>query len=630
MSGSRIRKMKYVKQRFNSTAVPLQRSILFFEAIWSWCIDVIATRPGQEPAKHAARFLSAVTAEDLLQAAMMADASDEHLMLRRFFDTRGWDPMSVGSELDLFLRNLDFLFIKQHAGQPPQEVGCMRSGFVRHACEVLSKPHVCWVNGTQRVVGGPGTVTTPLLEKCLSRMANWVRLTITAVSAEFPRWQLLRALDVFHLAKHTKSKAAAPAASDTDLQRLATAFGVDDKLLKMEFESCLHIAQNVYMRAGAGDNVSAWATACNMLHRGSTTRLKASPLTRVLQIAACWRGLSTSSIEQSFGKIKTGTTADTRHCSEATESIEARVCCDLRGASDEFKARVFAEASIIWGECWPRQRASGKQRVGNFSAKRPLGEATEQGFLCKRRRLVNAAAASASSSSRTVEDIYNHAVAAGSSTWSDPLENKEINLHARHQATKYSGEHWMLPQDRVGEKEKRLASAARAKNHAKAERAQDLQKSKKSVFKRKVLPLAGMTVYVCERLDHTTKDECMKIVKARKMHHRSDPLDAVYFVCSSPAAPTGRVKLVAGMLGGMLVTPSWLKSGGQVGLAMSAESAVQSAQRRIWISDSFAALRPEEAAVVRHSIHCPASRWRACTKDIVVILSLMCQSNIDC
>ena len=243
MSGSRIRKMKYVKQRFNSTAVPLQRSILFFEAIWSWCIDVIATRPGQEPAKHAARFLSVVTAEDLLQAAMMADASDEHLMLRRFFDTRGWDPMSVGSELDLFLRNLDFLFIKQHAGQPPQEVGCMRSGFVRHACEVLSKPHVCWVNGTQRVVGGPGTVTTPLLEKCLSRMANWVRLTITAVSGEFPRWQLLRTLDVFHLAKHTKSKAAAPAASDTDLQRLATAFGIDDKLLKMEFESCLHIAQ---------------------------------------------------------------------------------------------------------------------------------------------------------------------------------------------------------------------------------------------------------------------------------------------------------------------------------------------------------------------------------------------------
>ena len=94
----------------------------------------------------------------------------------------------------------------------------------------------------------------------------------------------------------------------------------------------------------------AWVTACSMLdRRRGCARLKASPLARVLQIAACWSGLSTSSIEQSFGKIKIGTIADARHCSEATESIEARLSCDLRGTSDEFKAKVFAEASIIWG-----------------------------------------------------------------------------------------------------------------------------------------------------------------------------------------------------------------------------------------------------------------------------------------
>ena len=77
--------MKYAKARFNSTAVPLQRSVLLFEAVWRLCVDVVVTRAGRDPAKIAAAFLANITTEAVIQAAMMADAADEHMLIRLFF-----------------------------------------------------------------------------------------------------------------------------------------------------------------------------------------------------------------------------------------------------------------------------------------------------------------------------------------------------------------------------------------------------------------------------------------------------------------------------------------------------------------------------------------------------------------
>ena len=269
-------------------------------------MDVIATRAGTDPAKQAEEFLANVTAEAVIQAAMMAEGSDEHLLVRRFFDTEGWDAMSVGNELDRFLRILEHLFIVAKPGTV-KDAGCMKHGFVRHACEVLSKPHVCWIRGEQHVLGGPHAVTDELLARCLSRMANWIRLTVSAVSAEFPRWQLLRALDVFNLLQHTKGAPEAATAQRSaeqvgNFERLATAFEVDLCLLMEEYDTCLHIAKKGFLREGTGSSVDAWITAIKMLHRGNVSHLEASPLARILHIAQCWSGLSTSKVEQSFGK----------------------------------------------------------------------------------------------------------------------------------------------------------------------------------------------------------------------------------------------------------------------------------------------------------------------------------------
>ena len=76
---SRIQKMKFVPQRFSSTAVPLQRSVLFFDAMWRFLVDVQATRAGTDPGRQASHFLGTCTAESLVQAAMMAEGAVEHI-----------------------------------------------------------------------------------------------------------------------------------------------------------------------------------------------------------------------------------------------------------------------------------------------------------------------------------------------------------------------------------------------------------------------------------------------------------------------------------------------------------------------------------------------------------------------
>ena len=426
--------MKYAKARFNSTAVPLQRSVLFFEAVWRFCVDVVVTRAGRDPAKFAATFLANITTEAVIQAAMMADAADEHMLIRRFFDSESWDVASIGSELDGFLRRVEFLFIPA-AGAA---AGCLNQGFVRYACQLLAKPRVCWVGGSQRTIGGPGAVTEQLLGKCLSRMANWLRLTISAVSAEFPDWQLTQSMSVFNL-----EPPQAPADAQAYFERLAAAFELDAAILMREYEEARPMAARFYRQAGTRCSMGAWVQAAFILQKprrlGRTAYLN-SPLLRILHVAQCWIGLSTSRIEQHFSKIKTVATGVVRAgCAEQTESLEARLCCDLLGAPEEFKAKVFSEADEIWSGLWPRQRQCGPERKTlNFSRKRKAcDQACEAAFLRKRRRKT----AQAAHSNRTRTEMYESAASAGSATWDATLATKEAKLQANAEASKYSGQH---------------------------------------------------------------------------------------------------------------------------------------------------------------------------------------------
>ena len=267
---SRISKMKYAKQRFSSTAVPLQRCVMFFKALWRFCIDVQATRAGTDPAKYARKFQSEVTAESVVQAAMMAEAADEQLLFRRYFDHDKWDATSVALEINAFLNKLSSLFITTDPAAP---AGCLGHGFVKYAIEGLATPHVCWVaDRKQRIIGGPGAITPAIIQRCLSRMANFVRLTVAAASAEFPQWQLVQSLGVLNLEHRVHRQRGRPeqppAEQKQNIDRLAQAFTLDPDLLEEEFLTCGSAAKARFVQAGNGNSTAAWIGAITQLHLG--------------------------------------------------------------------------------------------------------------------------------------------------------------------------------------------------------------------------------------------------------------------------------------------------------------------------------------------------------------------------
>ena len=75
--------MRFCKPRFNSSQAPLSRIVFFFEAILGLAVEVSAVRHNDTPGRVASDFLAFIDEEVCLQAAMMADAGDQNLVVTR-------------------------------------------------------------------------------------------------------------------------------------------------------------------------------------------------------------------------------------------------------------------------------------------------------------------------------------------------------------------------------------------------------------------------------------------------------------------------------------------------------------------------------------------------------------------
>ena len=82
--------MSMSKARFDSSAKPLSRLILLYEAVIITAQHILHNRHGAE-AKQAEWFLRLITEEHLLQMAMLSDAMDEALTHIRVCDSEEVD-----------------------------------------------------------------------------------------------------------------------------------------------------------------------------------------------------------------------------------------------------------------------------------------------------------------------------------------------------------------------------------------------------------------------------------------------------------------------------------------------------------------------------------------------------------
>ena len=321
-----IKDLNWKKQRYNSSQKPLSRFILFFDAIWATAVEVAILRKdtshgkdGRCPSTDAMFFLEHCSEERVLQAAMMADAAEENLHIVRFFDnpgSRGYDLTYIARELHKYLNTIDYLFV---CNGDVSDAGCLKcGGYTAYIIEVMLKRPRVAVLTKQRTfsIGGPGTVRTAMVSRCLTRMASWVRLAALCVDVEFPGWKCIMAFTVFDVTRDRQMSTGFPAEFTQECwQRLGTIFKVPHKQLEAEANALIPEVRHEFQVANEQQTSAApaskrtdmsWAEAW-----GRTTKKKLDrcpervkcvlPVVARLQAAD---GIGSCVCEHGFSRIK--------------------------------------------------------------------------------------------------------------------------------------------------------------------------------------------------------------------------------------------------------------------------------------------------------------------------------------
>ena len=157
-----VSNLRSAKHRFESSSKPLSRLVLHLAAAFKTCHRIAATRDSSHEGGLVRDWLKSITSEDILQLALLADASDEGLLLVRQLDCEHFDLASLQSTVADFVARLDFLFLHR---------GCMtvENSFVQHCLGLLAAGHlqVLPVSGTAgRVLRPPDSEA---VQRCIRR-----------------------------------------------------------------------------------------------------------------------------------------------------------------------------------------------------------------------------------------------------------------------------------------------------------------------------------------------------------------------------------------------------------------------------------------------------------------------------
>ena len=175
VDGQRMTDLQYATQRFSSSQKPLGRVVLFWDASLSTSYEIIVLRKASKPAvaRRAQLYLDGQDAERFLQVAMMADGGRIVLgSITRRYDNQSPDPSAEARELQMARHLLDVMFLRRGVLKHESAI------FTCHAIKLLSKSRLIKKTSGLASVGGPGTVTSEIVDRCFSRMAAWIHLVM--------------------------------------------------------------------------------------------------------------------------------------------------------------------------------------------------------------------------------------------------------------------------------------------------------------------------------------------------------------------------------------------------------------------------------------------------------------------
>ena len=118
---------------------------------------------------------------------MLADASDQIMMLTRILDDEKSDPALINREVAAHICTLEKLF--------GEEKHCLHVfGYTKTMLSTLRRPIVWHVGNATRSLGNHTGVSSDIVDRCLHRMRCWLTLAKATCAAEFPSFEIIQAI----------------------------------------------------------------------------------------------------------------------------------------------------------------------------------------------------------------------------------------------------------------------------------------------------------------------------------------------------------------------------------------------------------------------------------------------------
>ena len=181
-----------------SRAANLWALILNLVAIFETCNRISTSRDSSHDGGLVRNWLCTVSSQDILQLALLADATYESLVLVRSMGREQLGLAALQATYANLMERVDFLF---------KLGGCMtvESNFTQHCLTLLSTRQLQVLEqGTYRVLPSPSDQE---VQKCILRMSKWADMANAVAEAEFPDFLVATGSSVFALADEEKAVA---------------------------------------------------------------------------------------------------------------------------------------------------------------------------------------------------------------------------------------------------------------------------------------------------------------------------------------------------------------------------------------------------------------------------------------
>jgi hypothetical protein len=596
--------LRAAKHRFESMAKPLGRMLLHISPFLDVVQDII-TKRSDDAAADCVQWVESLSEEKLVQLGMLADASDEMLVLTRSLDSEEVDTAGLHEVLESFLANMDGLL---NRGK------CLEvTSYTKHVLDALARTRIFHLpDATVRSVGGMND-KAHVVQKCLSRMVAWLHIAREVLVTEFPDYEVFQAFRVFNLGTVEPGKEAWNLGKGTKveecLNRLAVACTVDPAHLYAEFAMHHPIAFTRKTQSVGLDNKAAWkdAVESTQKHHGTKKSYSVEALRPVLARYLGWT-CATSAVEQGFSVGLRALGFQRGSMKEGAEETAMRFACykpDPREVDE-----VITRARSLWEECFGTPRSSGC-RVDAGVPRHKTIDGTEAAWLRQRRAAANAVGREGASEQGLV----------GKTPLPIELtERQEKELERqRKQQNKRRMEAYtdgLLLQDEITPD---LEEGARIL--AKRTKAADAglrilwQKRQATVTARRQLVLQPRSrVWV----DEDVKERDLVLEKLRRHQvciSNNDEVGAsnAVFVVSDPASPNNCIHWAAGLTGACVVPADTVLSATMIGAFLQYHALVQRGTRRtlLWMSNKFQEKHPKLSRIVQAACAAEGSQWTA-------------------